>query len=136
VIAPTRALRFGGGAALARLGSGACGLDGSPAVGDSGIREELRVDERRDGEEEMADNKKLGGSLDVVVGTVTGSMMVAMWLNVSSAPTQGGGGSVQCGRREKKVGALLTSSGGWKLCSKAAMINNGRQHSSMPPMWR
>jgi hypothetical protein len=87
VIAPTRVLRFGGAAALAQLGSGACGLDGSPAVGDSGIREELRVDERRDGEEEMADNKKLGGSLDVVVGTVTGSMMVAMWLNVSSART-------------------------------------------------
>jgi hypothetical protein len=42
----------------------------------------------------MADDKKLGGSWDVVAGTTTGSTMVVAWLGVSSGPTKGGGGSV------------------------------------------
>jgi hypothetical protein len=91
------------------------------------VREEVGVDERRDGEEEMASDKKLSGSWDVVVGTTTGSTTVVAWLGVSSGPTQGGGGSVLCGRREKKADALLTSSDGWQLCSKATMTSNGRR---------
>jgi hypothetical protein len=110
--APVRVLQLSGVAALARLGRGSCGLDGTPAVGDSGVGEELGVDEQHDGVEEMAGDKKLGGSWDVVVGTATISMIVVVWLDISFGPVQGGGGSVQCGRREKKADALLTSSGG------------------------
>jgi hypothetical protein len=58
------------------------------------VGEELGVDERRDGEEEMASDKKLSGSWDVMVGTATRSTMVMAWLGVSSGPTQGGGRSV------------------------------------------
>jgi hypothetical protein len=51
------------------------------------IRDELGVDERCDGEEEMAGNKKLSGSWDVVAGTATESTMVVAWLGVLSDPT-------------------------------------------------
>jgi hypothetical protein len=54
-----------------------------------GIGDELRVDERRDSEEEMADDKKLSGSWDVVAGTATGPTMVVAWLGILSGPTQG-----------------------------------------------
>jgi hypothetical protein len=60
----------------------------------------------------MAGDKKLSGSWDVVTGTTTGSTMVVSWLGISSGPVEGGGGLVQCGRREKKAGALLTSYNG------------------------
>jgi hypothetical protein len=63
----------------------------------------------------------------------TGSTMVVAWLGVSSDPTQGGGESVQCGRRERRALALLTSSGGRQLCSKTAMTNSGRRHDNVAP---
>jgi hypothetical protein len=97
------------------------------------VGNELGVDEWRDGEEEMAGDKMLSGSWDVVAGTTTGSTMVVAWLGVSFGPTQGGGGVVQCGRREKKALALLTSSGGRQLCSKAATTNNGRRCGGVAP---
>jgi hypothetical protein len=59
-----------------------------------GRQDELGVDERCDGEEEMAGDKKLSGSWDVVAGAATGSTMVVAWVGVSFGPTQGGGGSV------------------------------------------
>jgi hypothetical protein len=90
------------------------------------IGDELGVDEQRDSEEEMANDKKLSGSWDVVVGTATGLMTVVAWLSVSSSPMQGGGGLVRCGRREKKALTLLTSSDGWQLCSKVVTTSNGR----------
>jgi hypothetical protein len=108
-------------------------LDGTPAAGYSGIREELTVDEQRDGEEEMTSDKKLSGSWDVVAGTATRSTTVVAWLGVSFSPMQGEGGSVQCGGREKKADALLTSSGGRQLCSKAATTSNGRGHGGVAP---
>jgi hypothetical protein len=58
------------------------------------IGDELRVDERRNGVEEMAGDKKLSGSWDVMAGTATGSTMVVAWLGKLPGPTQGGGGSV------------------------------------------
>jgi hypothetical protein len=64
---------------------------------------------------------------------VTGSTTAVAWLSVSFSPTQGEGGSVQCGEREKKAGALLTSSGGRQLCSKAATTSNGRGHDGVAP---
>jgi hypothetical protein len=42
----------------------------------------------------MADDKKLGGSWDVVAWTVTGLTTVVAWLDVSSGLAQGGGRSV------------------------------------------
>jgi hypothetical protein len=72
-----------------------------------------------DSDDEMDGDKKLDDSWDVVAGTATRSMMLEAWLNVSSSPTQGGGGSVQCGRREKRALTLLISSGRWQLYSKA-----------------
>jgi hypothetical protein len=68
-----------------------------------------------------------------VVGTATGSTTVVAWLSVSSDPAQGGARSVQCGRREKKVGALLTSYNGRQLCSKAATTSNGKRRDGVAP---
>jgi hypothetical protein len=64
---------------------------------------------------------------------VTGSMMVVAWLEDLSGPMQVGGGSVQCGRREKRALVLLTISGGQQLCSKATTTNNGRRRGGVAP---
>jgi hypothetical protein len=53
------------------------------------IGEELRVDKRHNGEEEMADDKKLSGSWDVMAGMATGLTTVVAWLGASSDPMQG-----------------------------------------------
>jgi hypothetical protein len=63
----------------------------------------------------------------------TGSTMVVAWLEDLSGPMQVGGGSVQCGRREKRALVLLTSSGGRQLCSKATTTNNGRRRGGVAP---
>jgi hypothetical protein len=84
----------------------------------------------------MTGDKKLIGSWYVVAGTATESMMVVAWLGISSGPTQGGGGAVQCGQREKKALTFLTSSDGRQLCSKAAMTNNGRWRDGVALGWR
>jgi hypothetical protein len=47
------------------------------------IGDELRVDERRNGVEEMPGDKKLNGSWDVMAGTATGSTMVVAWLGLA-----------------------------------------------------
>jgi hypothetical protein len=81
----------------------------------------------------MAGDKKLSGSWDVMVRMATGLTTVVAWLGASSDPMQGRGGSVQCGQREKKALTLLTSSGGWQLCSKAVMNINGKRCDNVTP---